>query len=1098
MKPQSHRIARCFEHWGWSLWLALFLLAMPGCMVKKASKANSGQSSTRRIARTKAAKKESARVRNRFHRIALKKKPMPRKAAKRGRRGMEPPAPPAGNIASDDANTITDQSGRGGSGKGKKKSDGKDKNKAKQKAQVWQRTAKGTVLSKVSVGGNKTLQLKKLRVTVQVEGLRVRTIMDHIYYNPHGRTLQGTFKYTLPPESSVSYYAMFVGRQNRRPRFFVRKGVNRRLLVRSLPSKVARLTPKAVWGTLREARLVAAEKGREVFENITRRRIDPALLEQDAPNTFSGRVFPIQAKGYNRIILAYEQTLPEFRSQRVYRFRFPPEVADSIDFSLGYNGKLSSLRRHNLRKIRCLSKPSRSFVRCLWEQNKPDRDAIFYFAPSQKEVSAVAGQDPTTGARYLYGQLRVNLPTISKGNAASNALFLLDTSLSENPDHFAANVTLLQKILKNNAGIKRFNILFFDVHAQWLNKGWMPNNDASRKTLQAKLNKLLLEGATNLSGAFEKLAKPAWLKERKQNADVFLLSDASLSWGTREPELFLQRFAKNSRWGQLRFFAYQTGLGSENLPVLRRLTRDGGAVFPCLGRSELERCSTAHTKASLWLQSFAVQGVGASETLVAARQATFFPGSLLTFGSRFARNGKATLVLKGQFQGKPWSRKLTLNVSFTGELAPRAWAELAIAQLSAMNDPKLSKLIVAYSQHFRIPNEHCSFLVLETDKEYKQYGLEKQRKEKKVKDIADFLNKLLKERGKGVTPQQRWEALFRKGLKRGKMLGKSNGRAVLSLFRLSPESHFLFAGMDADRLWTKQEVDRGYLKTRLRSKTAFAPFVREAKRRLEKKMLSGAIRSLSSIVELHPSNPKALRLVGYYLMSWKQPNAAAFAFLRVLERRSYEPHAWRDLARSLQKLGRYGLAAAMYEVILGNQWHSRFGSIHTIAREEYSLLIQEAMNSKTTPPALRAQLRKRKALMGLVVRPSKLRVTVTWNTDNTDIDLWVTEPNGSKCWYRKKKTPNGGRLLEDITRGYGPERYENKGGLGGEYKIQMQYYGHRSNTFGNETHVSVQIVINAGSKEQKLIEKNLVLRKRKQVVDIAKLNLGGRKASWWR
>ena len=42
-----------------------------------------------------------------------------------------------------------------------------------------------------------------------------------------------------------------------------------------------------------------------------------ALLEQVAPNTFRGQVFPIPARGYNRVILAYEETLPQLAGQRV-------------------------------------------------------------------------------------------------------------------------------------------------------------------------------------------------------------------------------------------------------------------------------------------------------------------------------------------------------------------------------------------------------------------------------------------------------------------------------------------------------------------------------------------------------------------------------------------------------------------------------------------------------------------------------------------------------------------------------------------------------------------------------------------------------------
>ena len=39
--------------------------------------------------------------------------------------------------------------------------------------------------------------------------------------------------------------------------------------------------------------------------------------------------------------------------------------------------------------------------------------------------------------------------------------------------------------------------------------------------------------------------------------------------------------------------------------------------------------------------------------------------------------------------------------------------------------------------------------------------------------------------------------------------------------------------------------------------------------------------------------------------------------------------------------------------------------------------------------------------LGRIGRPPQgdLRVTISWNTDGTDIDLWVIEPDGVKCYY---------------------------------------------------------------------------------------------------
>ena len=88
------------------------------------------------------------------------------------------------------------------------------------------------------------------------------------------------------------------------------------------------------WGRLQEARVVSKAKALETYEDIVRGRIDPALLEYAGGNTFSGRVFPIPAKGFNRVIFAYEELLPCGQDQATYRFALPDSKLTDLQFNL--------------------------------------------------------------------------------------------------------------------------------------------------------------------------------------------------------------------------------------------------------------------------------------------------------------------------------------------------------------------------------------------------------------------------------------------------------------------------------------------------------------------------------------------------------------------------------------------------------------------------------------------------------------------------------------------------------------------------------------------------------------------------------------------
>ncbi len=324
-------------------------------------------------------------------------------------------------------------------------------------------------------------------------------------------------------------------------------------------------------------------------------------------------------------------------------------------------------------------------------------------------------------------------------------------------------------------------------------------------------------------------------------------------------------------------------------------------------------------------------------------------------------------------------------------------------------------------------------------------------------------------------------------LKKNKKQRSSSGRHIQALLRQMPLSGFPQPqSLKAGRLWLRHQVPLSY-RTGRKAKNDYSAFSREARRRL-KKDIAGAVRCITSIVELNQGHPEALRLVGYYLLSWKQPSLASHVFVKVLERRSYEPHSYRDLARSLTKQGYIVLASILYEMILQRSWDRRFGNIHTVVNEEYAQLMLNLRSSRIQN-RLKRRILRRKAMLGLRLRRSKLRVTVTWNTDNTDIDLWVYEPRGQRCSYRRKLTTNGGELLEDLTGGYGPERYENRGSVEGKYRLVLHYFGHSRNTLGNETHVNVQIVLNEGTLERKVIEKSLILRRPGAKVAVATLRL---------
>ena len=71
-------------------------------------------------------------------------------------------------------------------------------------------------------------------------------------------------------------------------------------------------------------------------------------------------------------------------------------------------------------------------------------------------------------------------------------------------------------------------------------------------------------------------------------------------------------------------------------------------------------------------------------------------------------------------------------------------------------------------------------------------------------------------------------------------------------------------------------------------------------------------------------------------------------------------------------------------------------------------------------------------------------VTLTWDTDSSDLDLYTIDPTGDYSAYFHHTTADGGNLDFDNTYGYGPEHwtltYANTVRWGSNYTVRVHYY----------------------------------------------------------
>jgi len=247
-----------------------------------------------------------------------------------------------------------------------------------------------------------------------------------------------------------------------------------------------------------------------------------------------------------------------------------------------------------------------------------------------------------------------------------------------------------------------------------------------------------------------------------------------------------------------------------------------------------------------------------------------------------------------------------------------------------------------------------------------------------------------------------------------------------------------------------------------------------------------ALRILTNVAELELESPQLLRILAYKLETEGELDLAARVFEQVLAMRPEEPQSHRDLALVLDRRGEYKRSAELLWAVVTGEWDSRFPEIETIALMELNRVLERARRNGEGDIARDLGIDER--LVKLL--DQDLRVVLSWDADLTDVDLWVIEPNGEKCFYSHNRTRMGGRLSPDFTQGYGPEEYVLRRGMPGAYSIQANYYGSSQQTLTGPATVFAAVFTNFGRQDEERRILTIRLTEVKDVIEVGEVKLG--------
>jgi tetratricopeptide (TPR) repeat protein len=255
-----------------------------------------------------------------------------------------------------------------------------------------------------------------------------------------------------------------------------------------------------------------------------------------------------------------------------------------------------------------------------------------------------------------------------------------------------------------------------------------------------------------------------------------------------------------------------------------------------------------------------------------------------------------------------------------------------------------------------------------------------------------------------------------------------------------------------------------------------------------------ARRAYSAVVELLPKDASAQRALASVLKQSGDLDGAHERLRAAIDLGAADRRLGFELADVANRLGRTGEARERFEAIVADE--AAADSIRYPAKQRlaqiYNQLARDAAakGDSAGAAALRTKIEKLSLKGGT---ENDIKVYLTWDTDRSDVDLWVTNPAGERVFYSHRNGKFGEALYDDVTTGYGPESFTAPRARAGDYVVQVNYYGAGRGNFA-EARGEVVVVLDEGKPTEQRHVLPYRLYEEKQVVTVARIHVeGGRK-----
>jgi len=539
-------------------------------------------------------------------------------------------------------------------------------------------------------------------VLVRIDGRVAQIEVSEWFVNRGRRLAEGDYLYPLPGEAVFQGFSLFQGETELR------------------------------------GEIMDAERARHIYEEIVRKRADPALIELAGHGLLRARIFPIQPGEERRVTLRYTQVLeragdalqlvyagavrhaggdavqhgpePERRQRPEHlRTRFEVRVADASNFLDPFSPT------HDID----VDRRGESMTVTV-DEEVFGRLSLFFPLAGDAVGLSIATHRPAGEDGYFMLTLSPSLDTGAR--QPRDVTVVTDVSGSMSGEKIEQARQALHQLLGTLAPEDRFRLVAFSNAVRVQTNDWSPARGAALERARAWVDDLVADGGTNIAGALEEAFRLE--SDRGRLPVVLFLTDGLPSVGEESPEKLADMAER--RAGRARVFAF--GVGHDvNTHLLDRLGEAGRGDTDYVQPGEnVERVISilAAKIRNPVLTELELDGAPFEISEVyPVRIPDVFAGEELVLFGRFAEDGRGRITVRGERSGR--ALEFATDVTFPEQsdenaYIPRLWAARKLGHLERQiwtegETQSLVAEIRTLALRYGLPSRFTAYLVEEPD-----------------------------------------------------------------------------------------------------------------------------------------------------------------------------------------------------------------------------------------------------------------------------------------------------------------------------------------------------------------------------------------------